>query len=133
MTDFIQVPNGTGNNTIIWYVPAGADPAMYEVSMTDSMNFHIAASDTGKHTIFSYFVGSPSDWAHMMVAEGYYRRLTVGTYQFSLYAGDSTNCEGSLIATTPPTQLVDGDVWHLYAMGDATNGFALMPVKLGRN
>ena len=176
LTDFIQVPNGTGSNTIIWYVPAGADPAMYEVSMTDSMNFHIAASDTGKHTIFSYFVGSPSDWAHMMVADAdpkltppagyahvdfviyaiagvypvvdygispgacvdrtqqaYYQRLTVGTYQFSLYAGDGTNCQGSLIATTPPTQLADGDVWHLYAMGDATGGFALMPVKLDRN
>jgi len=176
LTDFIQVPNGTGSNTIIWFVPAGADPAMYEVSMTDSMNFHIAASDTGKHTIFSYFIGPPSDWQHMMVTDadpkltppagyahvdfviyaisgvyplldygispgacvdrsqqGYYQRLTVGTYQFSLYAGDSTNCQGSLIATTPPTELADGDVWHLYAMGDATGGFALMPVKLDRN
>jgi hypothetical protein len=176
LTDFIQVPNGTGLNTHIWFVPAGKDPSMYYLSMTDEMNFKIPESDTGKHTIFSYFVGSPSDWAHMMVADadprltppagyahvdfityalagaypvvdygispgacvdrsqqGYYQRLVVGTYQFSLYAGDGTNCQGSLIATTPPTQLADGDVWHLYAMGDATNGFALMPVKLDRN
>jgi hypothetical protein len=175
LTDFIEVPNGKGNNTIIWYVPAGRDPAMYYVSLTDQMNFHITEADTGKHTVFSYFVGPPSDWSHVMVndadprlappsgyahvdfityaiegsypvmdysssgvcvdrtAHGYYQRLTVGSYQFSIYAGDKTDCQGSLIATTPEIQLGDGEVWHLYAMGDATNGFALMPVKLDRN
>jgi len=94
LTDFIQVPNGTGSNTIIWFVPAGADPAMYEVSMTDSMNFHIAASDTGKHTIFSYFVGSPSDWAHMMVADADPRLTPPSGYAH--VAGSGKAIRGSL-------------------------------------
>lgn len=176
LTDFIQVPNGKGLNTHIWYVPAGKDPAPYYLSMTDEMNFKIPETDTGKHTVFSYYVGSPSWWQHMIVADAdprltppagyahvdfvtyaidgiypildygvspgacvdrsqqdYYQRLAAGTYQFALYAGDKTNCEGSLIATTPATELAGGEVWNLYAMGDTISGFTLLPVKLERN
>jgi hypothetical protein len=46
------------------------------------------------------------------------------------YAGDQTNCQGAVVATTPSLQLGSGEVWELFAMGDATNGYALKPVKL---
>ena len=61
-----------------------------------------------------------------------YQRMAASTYQLSLFAGDQTNCQGSVIATTPPTQLGDGEVWHQLAMGHVTNGYALMPVKRDR-
>ena len=175
MTDFIQVPNGKGNNTEIYYVPMGANPNDYYLSMTDSMNFKIPESDTGKHTVFSYFVGDPSYWSHMMVADAdpslsppagyayvqtttyaiaganpvmdigsssgcfdrakqsYYQPMSAGTYQFSIYKGDQTNCQGSLIVSSPSFQVASGEIWMLFAMGDATNGYALKPVKMDRN
>ena len=175
LTDFIQVPNGKGLNTNIWFVPTGDDPNDYYLSMEDSMNFKIEESDTGKHTVFSFFVGSPSYWSHVMVADAdpklappdgwayvafstyaiagaypvmdygssagcidrskqnYYQPMSPGAYQFSLYTGDQTNCGGSVIATTPSVQVANGEVWMLFAMGDATNGYALKPVKMDRN
>jgi hypothetical protein len=57
----------------------------------------------------------------------------MGSYTFSLYDGASaTDCEGSVIVSAPPTMLRDGEVWSLYAMGDAANGFELRPVQLSR-
>jgi hypothetical protein len=172
MTDFIQVPNGKGYNTNIWFVPMGDDPADHYLSMTDSMNFKLAESDTGKHTVFSFFKGS--SWSHQLVTDAdpavtppdgwayvafttyaiaganpvmdygssdgcvdrakqtYYQPMRPGSYQFTIYAGDQTNCQGSVLATTPSVDVANGDVWQLYAMGDATNGYALKPVKMAR-
>ncbi len=57
-----------------------------------------------------------------------YQPMRPGSYQFSVYAGDLTNCQGSVIATTPSVDIGNGDVWMLYAMGDIANGYALKPV-----
>jgi hypothetical protein len=175
LTDFIKVPNGIGYNTDIWYVPAGGDPADYYLSMTDEMNFKLAESDTGKHTVLSFYVGSPSDWSHQIVTDAdpkvappdgyaygvfityaidganpvmdfgsdgacvdrskqaYYQPMRPGTYQFAIYAGDKTNCQGTVIAKAPAIEVASGEVWGLYAMGDAIAGYALMPVKYDRN
>ena len=172
MTDFIQVPNGKGYNTNIWFVPMGDDPADYYLSMTDSMNFKLAESDTGKHTVFSFFKGS--SWSHQLVTDAdpavtppdgwayvafttyaiaganpvmdcgssdgcvdrakqtYYQPMRPGSYQFTIYAGDQTDCQGSVMATTPSVDVANGDVWQLYAMGDANSGYALKPVKMAR-
>jgi hypothetical protein len=173
MTDFIQVPNGKGLNTHIWFVPTGDDPNSYYLSMSDDMNFKIAETDTGKHTIFSYLDGG--SWSHVKVTDAdpsltptegwayvafttyavdkaipvkdvgsagacvdrakqnYYQPTRPGTYQFSIFSGDQTNCQGSVIAATPSVQIGTGEVWQLFAMGDATAGYTLKPVKMDRN
>ncbi|MBN2576976.1 MAG: hypothetical protein JXP73_20610 [Deltaproteobacteria bacterium] len=39
---------------------------------------------------------------------------------------------GRVIATMPRTEIGDAEAWHAYAMGDAADGYALMPAKLRR-
>jgi hypothetical protein len=63
-----------------------------------------------------------------------YQPIATGSYAFSLYSGaGATGCQGSVIATAPSTAFGDREVWFLYAMGDAANGFELRPVKLSRD
>jgi len=63
-----------------------------------------------------------------------YQPVAVGSHTFSLYSGASaSNCQGSLVAATPTTAIGDREVWYLYAIGDATNGFEVRPVKLSRD
>jgi hypothetical protein len=60
-----------------------------------------------------------------------YQPIATGTYTFSLYSGaEASNCQGSVVVSTPPTLFGDREVWFLFAMGDAANGFELRPVKL---
>ena len=76
---------------------------------------------------------SNSDGCIERSKQSYYQPIHPGTHQFSIFTGEKTNCQGSLIVTSPSVQVAAGDVWELYAMGDATNGYAIKPVKLERN
>ena len=66
--------------------------------------------------------------------QSYYQPMAAGTaQQFYIFSGDQTECQGSLIAKSPSIQIGNGEVWMLYAMGDATNGYEIKPVKMDRN
>jgi hypothetical protein len=49
-----------------------------------------------------------------------YQPIPVGEHAFALYSGaDERDCKGTVIASAPSTRFGDGEVWFLYAMGDA--------------
>jgi hypothetical protein len=94
---------------------------------------HVAFNTSAVRPIHPLLDYGDADTCIDRASQDNYQSVTVGSYTFSLYDGASAmDCQGSVIVSAPATMFGDREVWFLYAMGDAENGFELRPVQLSR-
>jgi len=89
LTDYIEVPLGAGRNTMIWYIPPGDDPAKYAISIGSFINYHLADSDTGRHTSFMFHVPGVEDWATEFITDADPELTPPPGYAYVLFSADA--------------------------------------------
>jgi hypothetical protein len=68
MTDYIQTPV-IGLGTTVWFIPPGANPDDYEISIGDFIHLTVDKPPTGPHTGFMLHVPEVGDWAMQVLSD----------------------------------------------------------------
>jgi len=97
LTDYIEVPLGAGRNTMIWYIPPGDDPAKYAISIGSFINYHLADTDTGRHSSFMFDLPGVEDWATEFITDADPELTPPAGYAYVLFSTEGIRADHPLM------------------------------------